>query len=187
MIFLSRFFVCCAYLVSLCLCSGCNPISVHYDFDQNAAFQGIRTYGWTEIQIPGDALQANPLLKKRIVEGVNTYMQGRGYILADTPDVYLAVQAGFENKMQVIDWGGPHGFYMYPWPRSYYYRDRVDIHYYTEGTLIIDIIRAADSELIWRGEGIRMSRKYDDQEKMQHFIDEYVAEILNHFPPGHEK
>ena len=106
--------------------------------------------GGESVQVPNDALAANPFLKKRVVNGVNTYMVSRGYAQSDNPDIYLTIHAGLQEKMQVTDWGSPYGYHLYPWPNSWYYRDRVDVHYYTEGKLTIVVIRAADTDLIWR-------------------------------------
>jgi hypothetical protein len=86
--------------------------------------------------------------------------------------------------MRVTDWGGsrpyPYG-YRYGWDRP----GRVDVHYYTEGTLVIDIIDRVRNEMIWQGLGTGILRKHTDEAKKQEAVQEYVRQILDQFPPGH--
>ena len=173
---------------------GCGTINVNYDYDHEADFATIHTFGWRQANVKDDALEANPLLKKRVVASVEKYLIERGYSKAVNvePDVHVVVHAGMQEKMQVTNWGGMRGnygspSYNYPWWENGGYGNRVDVNYYTEGTLIIDMVTAKDKELIWRGAGTGLVKSYKNQEKMQQNIDTYVADILNHFPPGHEK
>jgi len=175
--------------VSLC---GCSAVNVHYDYEQAADFSTLQTFAFRSATVQEDILADNPLLKKRITGSVEQYLVGRGYTRAETdlPDMYIALHATEKEKMRVTDWG-PGGFYSdyrdsYRWGGSFYYGNRVDVSYYTETTLVIDVFQAESNELIWRGTGTTIVRKYDDPQKMQQVIDSYVAEIMTHFPPGNE-
>lgn len=181
-----------ALLVLLTL-FGCSTIQVNYDYDQEADFSAITTYSWRMANVQNDALEANPLLKKRVVSAVDAYLAGRGYTQAVNaiPDMYVVAHAGTQEKMRVTNWGGPGGYYGSPWYDPWWgvgpaYGGRIDVNYYTEGTLIIDIVDAKNKELIWRGAGTGIVKKYKDQEKMQQAINSYVDEILTHFPPEDE-
>ena len=144
------------------------------------------------MNVPGDALAANPLLYKRIVTAVDGYLQGRGYQKADqdSADALLAIHGGVKEKIRVTDWGGPRGYYTDPWYDPWWgrsaYGGRVDVSYYTEGTLMIDIVDPKQHELVWRGLGTGIIHEYSSQEKMEKTINEYVSEILNQFPPGYK-
>lgn len=172
---------------------GCGTINVNYDYDHEADFAAIHTFNWRQANVKDDALEANPLLKKRVIASVEKYLVERGYSKAvnTEPDVHVVVHAGMQEKMHVTNWGGTGGYYGSPayTPRwgGGAYGNQIDVSYYTEGTLIIDIVAARDKELIWRGAGTGLVKSYKNQEKMQQDIDTYVADILNHFPPGNEK
>ena len=170
------------------LVSGCSSINVSYDYDNTVDFSRIHTYAWGQPNNPDDFLANEPLLKKRIIESVDGYLNSRGYRMVDSAgaDVLVVVQAGVKEKMQITNWGGSGGYYRDPWGRSSYV-GRTDVNYYTEGTLVIDIVDNAKKELIWRGLGTGVLQNYSNHEKRQAAIDEYVREILNRFPPGHEK
>jgi hypothetical protein len=173
--------------------AGCSPVSVNYDFDPNTDFSAIKTYGWGESPARDDLLAENTLLKKRIQNSVDRYMQSRGYTLVDPAraDVLIVLQAVVKEKMRITDWGGPAGYYRNPWYDPWWgvgaYGGRVDVSYYNEGTLIIDIVDNAKKELIWRGLGTGIVQRNSDPEKQQKAVDQYVTEILDRFPPGHEK
>jgi len=168
------------------LLSGCSTIDVHSDFDPEADFTSIHTFAIKKIEAPDDALAANPLLYKRIAAAVTSYLQERGYKKTDPgqADILVVLRGGVKEKMRVTDWGAsrpyPYG-YRYGWDRP----GRVDVHYYTEGTLIIDIIDRVRNELIWQGLGTGILRRYADEEKRQKAVQQYVRQILDQFPPGH--
>lgn len=182
--------LCC--LTLFLLLYGCSPVQVRTDYDAGADFSAIRTYSWKTVNVSGDALADNPLLYKRIVRAIDRYLQGRGYQRAEagTADVLFAVHALTKEKMRVTDWGGPRGYYRDPWYDPWWgrgaYGGRVDVSYYTEGTLVIDIVDRSRHELIWRGLGTAVVHEYSSPEKMEKAVNEYVAEIMDRFPPGYK-
>jgi hypothetical protein len=189
-----KFLTLCSMLFCLVLFTGgCSSINVHSDYDPAADFTDIHTYAWGSAGDSGDALSRDPLLKKRIQAAIDRYLRSRGYTLVDPEqaDVLIVIQAVIKEKMQVTDWGGPGGFYRNPWYDPWWgvgaYGGRVDVSYYHEGTLIIDIVDNAKKELIWRGLGTGIVQRYSDREKQRKAVDEYVTAILDRFPPGHEK
>jgi hypothetical protein len=175
------------------LISGCSPVTVNYDYDPAVDFSTVKTYSWGQPNTTDDELARNPLLQKRIAASVDRYLQARGFSLVDPgqADVLIVMQAMIKEKMQVTDWGGPRGYYRDPWYDPWWggsaYGGRVDVSYYNEGTLVIDIVDSRKKELIWRGLGSSIVQSYKDPEKQQAAIDKYVQEILDHFPPGYEK
>jgi len=184
-------FLCVFFLLVFSL-YGCSSVRVNSDFDEHADFSSINSYNWKRVHVKDDALVNNPLLYKRIVSAIDTYMQARGYQKTDSEsaDVLLAVHAGMKEKMRVTDWGGSRGYYRDPWYDPWWgrgaYGGRVDVSYYTEGTLVIDIVDRKQHELIWRGLGTGIVHEYASQEEMVKNINEYVTEILNQFPPGYK-
>ncbi|MFP7755774.1 DUF4136 domain-containing protein [Thermodesulfobacteriota bacterium B35] len=171
----------------LLLISGCSPVQVSYDFDPGTDFSAIRTYGWMNSTVADDRLRENPLLRKRIVATIDRYLQQRGYrrVDPDGADMLVTIYAASREKMRLTSrpaMGTSYGPGYAPyWSRGY---DRLDVHYYTEGTLGIDIVDGRRRELIWRGLGTGIIQRYSNRKKMQRQIDTYVTEILKHFPPG---
>jgi hypothetical protein len=59
----------------------------------------------------------------------------------------------------------------------------VDVKQYTEGTLIIDILRPGGEQLVWRGTGTTRIREEKDPEKRTQKVNDAVDKILAQFPP----
>ncbi len=179
-------------LLFLCLLFvGCSPVHVRYDFDPAADFSHVRTYSWMDSTVADDRLRDNPLLRKRIVATIDRYLEQRGYRRTGQAeaDILITIYGVSKEKVRLTNRPATGGYYYGPgyypsWGRGY---DRVDVHYYTEGTLGIDIVDPKRHELIWRGLGTGILRQSGNRQKMQKEIDTYVTEILKHFPPGHEQ
>lgn len=182
----------CLFLILFLTLYGCSSIQVNTDFDAEADFSAIHTYSWKTVNVSGNALANNPLLHKRIVRSIDGYLQRRGFQEVDpgTADVLVAIHAVTKEKMRVTDWGGPRGYYRDPWYDPWWgggaYGGRVDVNYYTEGTLVIDIVDRRKHGLIWRGLGTSIVHKYSDPEKMDKAVNECVGKILDQFPPGYK-
>jgi Domain of unknown function (DUF4136) len=165
--------------------ASCSSVSVKYDYDQSKNFSKYKTYRWVDVNLPADALAKNPLIKKRVIEAVNKGMTEKGFTLSesDTADLAVVVHAGSKEKMQITDWG-TYGWYN-PWWGPY--GGQVDVSYYTEGTLVIDLVDMADKELAWRGLATGTVSENPDPEKSQQRIDSIVTQILTNFPPVKRK
>jgi hypothetical protein len=164
---------------------GCATVSIQTDYDPSVDFKRYETYAWdTEQQTPSDALARDPLMRKRIKKAVDQVLQEKGFRLktAGSVDFTVVVHAGVKERMRVTNWGS-RGWYD-PWWGPY--GGQVDVSYYTEGTLVIDVIDADTRELAWRGINEGIVREYADVEQMEKSIQETVREILKAFPPDVE-
>lgn len=161
---------------------GCASVSVKTDYDQSVDFRKFKTYNWDyEHQVPGDVLAGDPLLRKRIKTAVDQVLQSKGFESRPSgeADFTVVIHAGVKERMRVTNWGN-YGWYD-PWWGPY--GGRVDVSYYTQGTLVIDLVDAATRELAWRGLGEGIVREYSDSKRMEEDIRNTVTEILKHFPP----
>lgn len=168
--------------ILLIILASCSSFSVKHDYDRETDFQQYKTYAWSEQEIPGDVLAKNPLVKKRLKIAVDETLRSKGYSLIelDKADFVVVTHAGIKERMRVENWGR-YGWYD-PWWGPY--GGRVDVSYYEEGTLVIDIVDAKEKELVWRGMGTGIVKRYAKPEKMQKDIDQDVTRILAAFPPG---
>ncbi len=170
--------------------AGCSSLQVQSDFDPVADFSSIHTYAWKKVDVRGDALADNPLLYKRIVTIADEYLRGRGYrkTIPKSADILIVLRGGTKEKMRLTDIGGRGRYSSGPWyhPRQNYPTRPDIIRYYTEGTLVIDIVDPHKNELIWRGTGTGIIHRYSDREEEKKVIEQYVRAILDQFPPGHK-
>jgi hypothetical protein len=141
---------------------------VAFKFDPFANFKGLKTYKW------------NPDIKQRVLLDeylrgeVETVLENQGFQKSTTDSASFLVSYGVtvQKKKEMIKFGGGpsksgEGF----------------IQTYTAGTLIIDILGADGSHILWRGWAEAKIHPKLDEEKRKKIIQEAVAQILQKFPP----
>ena len=161
---------------------GCASVSVKTDYDRSVDFRKFKTYNWDKDHVvPGDALARDPLMRKRIQKAVDQALQAKGFEMrsSGSADFTMVIHAGVKERMRITNWGN-YGWYD-PWWGPY--GGQVDVSYYTQGTLVIDVVDSRTRELAWRGLGEGIVREYSDPEKMEADIRNTVTEILKSFPP----
>ncbi|MFC1760837.1 DUF4136 domain-containing protein [Planctomycetota bacterium] len=170
-------------LATVLVLTGCSsPYRADYEPDHD--FSGYRSYAWFEPNQPVlDALAGNPLLKKRFVAAVNRVLQEQGYALSEAleADFVVNVHGTVQERMRVNDSVSVgYGYYGRYGGMS---MQHVDVSYYDEGTLIIDIIDRPLNELVWRGWVTEAVRDYKDPRQAEAAVDKAVRGILANFPP----
>ncbi|HSG28457.1 MAG TPA: DUF4136 domain-containing protein [Candidatus Krumholzibacterium sp.] len=166
-----------AGLVLIAMQAGCSGISVETDFDRDADFTLYRTYAWVKHDRQDDSgLMKDPLVQKHIRRAIETELAARGYRLAETgrPDFLVAWHIGSRKKIDV-----DHYYYGYGRFGGWGGHD-VRVHRYREGTLIIDIVDAAQKELVWRGHAKSVLH---GRERAADDINRIVEKIIERFPP----
>jgi hypothetical protein len=100
----------------------------------------------------------------------------------EAADLVVVVFAGKNERMQVTEYGGYGGYGWYsPWWGSY--GGYVDVSYYEQGTVIIDLVDAERKELVWRGLGSKAVQRYDSPAEAKEAVDYIVGRIMNRYPP----
>jgi len=169
---------------TLLLTVGCGSgINVSSDFDPDVDFSTLKTFKWVDVpkRSAEDPL-SNPLIGGRIRRAVEKVLTSKGYTISEKPDFYIFAHAGMKEKMNVTDWGYAYGPYWGPYP----YGRNIDVSYYTEASVVLDIVqRREKDQLAWRGIGTGVvSQGYSrTPEEAQAAIDDAMAQILYDFPP----
>jgi len=162
---------------------GCSsPYKADYEPDHD--FSSYQSYRWLEPNEPVmDALAGNPLLKKRFIDAVSRELQAQGYVPVDSiePDFYVHVHGTVQERMRVND--GVSVSYGYYGRYGGMGMRHVDVSYYDEGTLILDVIDSPKNELVWRGWVTQVIRDYKDPRQAEAAVDKAVHGILANFPP----
>ena len=174
------------------LLTACSSLDVKTDYDPQQDFSTYKTYAWYTGKMPADdALSANPLIQKRVMNSVNKELESKGYKLTESgdPDFVVIIHAGKKERMQVTNTGygaygyGPYGYGRYGAWGGYGPSD-TQVTYYDEATLVVDIADFSKKELVWRGTGTGvLSKKERSQEESQEIADEVIMKIMKDFPP----
>jgi hypothetical protein len=169
-------------LTTLFILAGCSSISVTDDYDPGVDFSKYKTFAIYKGAIEGSELESYPLVKKRVLEAISNEMVKKGLTQTDTSDADLLIyaQGGTTEKMNVTNYGYGYGSWWGPYP----YGRNIDVSYYTQASLIIDLVDNAKNELVWRGIGTGVVQGGGTPEERQQRVDEAVAKILSYYPPG---
>ena len=164
-------------LIAAWTCAGCSSLTIDADYDEAADFSKYATYAWMAPPDPGeDPLVNDDLTTRRIRESVDRYIGARGLTPADAADADLLLQHHVALRNRVDVWDD----YGYRTGRGWA-RPSVDVHQYTEGTLVLDFVDRESKELVWRGSatGVVSKKRSNSAGK----IDEAAQLILERYPP----
>ena len=175
-------------VLSVALFSSCSSVQVVSDYDNEVNFSEYNTYAFYKTGI--DKAQISDLDKKRILRAIETEMAARGFVKSENPDVLVSIFTREREQVDVYNypygwgwgWGGYWGGYWGPgWGWGGYWGPSVSS--YTEGSLYIDLIDATSRQLVWQGKGVGTLSSSKKIEKKEQRIQEFVAEILQQYPP----
>ena len=152
-------------------------ISIKTDYDKNYNFGELKTFAFqNQKRGNNDPLKTNTLMSSRIKDSLTTQLEANGYKQNDdNPNFYVAYYAGSKEKLDIESFG-------YGYPRYWRWGFGNDIwtRYYTEGSIVVDVIEAKNNQLVWRGLVTDMvdDNKPDQSEKQ---INNGAKELVKHF------
>jgi hypothetical protein len=178
-------------VILLLVVTSCSSIRVATDYDKNANFDNFKTFAFFKTGI--DKAEINDLDKRRILRAIEAELLAKGFTKSETPDLLISLFTKSNQRVDVYNntwgmgtwgWGGwgPYGGYGPGWGWGY---NQPSVSTSTEGTLYIDLIDANKKELVWQGMGTGYLTK--NMEKKEALIQEFVAKIMEKYPPGAKK
>jgi hypothetical protein len=188
---------------ALLLGVGCASIEVHTDWDREADFSQFET--WSYAPKPQKttgvaALDDDTLFTNRVREAVSRVLQANGFPQVDAgrdkPDFLVAFFPVVEDKTSVstvndyYGYGGGGAAYGYHGGWGYGpggFGSHTVVDHYQEGTLVVDVVRGSDGDLVWRGSATARLSDKSTPEKETALVNEAVEKIFEHFPPGKKK
>ncbi len=161
-------------------CASSAP-NTYANVDPNADFSGYKTYGFVD-QPASDNADYETLETSFLKVAVAQQMDVRGYRYDSDPDLLLNFYIHTKDKVETYNTPVAHGYYGY---RNYNswggYAYETQVQQYTEGTLHIDVVDAANRKLVW--EGVLTGRLTDkDVANLENTVDEAVKEVFANFP-----
>jgi len=157
--------------------SGCAPIHVHAYTERGATFT-FRTYAWApdEAVATGDPrLDNNRFFSEQVRASVDRELAARGFEKTTSTPSDLLVHF-HATIAQEIETSSTKQFEF-----EHCYNCGTTI--YDAGTLVIDLVDARSSRLVWRGWVEKLNPVIDNQDWMEETIDWAVAQIMKKLPP----
>jgi hypothetical protein len=150
---------------------------VNIDWDRGTDFSKFHTYAWQTSPDP-----AKGLWPQRVIDGVNTQLQAKGFRLVDSnPDLWVVYTSHIKKDQQVVGTGynmGPGwgwGWWGGPTTTTY------NTYTYKEGTLVVDIADANGHTLLWRGTAT--DSVSDNSDKNIKTLNNAISKLFKNFPP----
>jgi len=173
-------------LALLLMASSCSSVRVAADYDKNADFNSYKTFAFFKTGI--DKAEISDLDKRRILRAIETEMMAKGFTKSESPDLLVSIFTKERQEVNVWNNGGFGGFgYGWGWSPFWGGNFNNNVSTTTQGSLYIDLIDAKKKELVWQGKGSGYLRTTSNVEKKEARIKEFVAEIIQKYPPGMEK
>jgi hypothetical protein len=175
--------------VFLLACSAASAQKVNIDYDKQADFSHIRRYQWRTHPM----YEKNPELREQysvaiqlVQQSGNKALPKRGYQPTNsTPDVFITffVTANLGEQTTTtfdsVPWYGPGYGYGYGWYAAPVWTTTTT-EQFIDGNLVIDIVDAKTSKLLWRA---YCSDKITDMSNRDKNIDDVVRKAFGKFPP----
>ena len=171
-----------AALVTLAL-AGCATLTASAHIERGITFTDYATYDWgpTDSQPTGDPrLDNNPFFNDQLQGAIEKGMTARGYeraLPSHAPDLLIHYHAALNQKVDVYKADQTNG---------YCYQDcQQRASEYEQGTLILDIVDAKSSRVVWRGWAQdTFSGAIDDQDYLDQKVEAGVSKMMRLLPAG---
>ena len=158
------------------MAAGCAPLQVHSYAEPGVAFH-FHTYAWAvedSVSTGDPRLDNNRFFSERVHQSVDRELAARGFEQTDsgTPDLLLHYHASVTQEIEINTTTD-----------RFEHCVNCGTSVYNAGTLVIDLVDARTSRLVWRGWAERVSAVIDNQDWMEETIDMTVARIMKRLPP----
>ncbi len=166
-------------LALLIVVSSCTSVRVATDYDKDAKFGEYKTFAFFKNGI--DKAEISDLDKRRILRAIEAELLAKGFTKSENPDLLVSLFTKSREKINVYNNGYGHYGYGWGW-NPWYWNNYSTVSRSTEGVLYIDLIDANKKELVWQGMGTGYLSK--NMSKKEERIKEFVAKIMEKYPPG---
>ena len=171
------------FLALLILVTSCSSVRVATDYDKDAEFGEYKTFAFFKTGI--DKAEISDLDKRRILRAIEAELLAKGFTKSEKPDLLVSLFTKSREKVNIynnnMNFGYGYGWGWNPW----YWNNSNSITRSTEGVLYIDLIDANKKELVWQGMGTGYLTR--NMEKKDARIKEFVAKIMEKYPPGSQQ
>ncbi|WP_027881129.1 DUF4136 domain-containing protein [Mesoflavibacter zeaxanthinifaciens] len=161
--------------------TSCSSVRVAADYDRQVDFSQYKTFAFFKSGI--DKAEISDLDKKRILRAIEAELLAKGYTKSENPDMLVSIFTKSNQRVDVYNnsWGfGAWGWGAPGWGWGWNMQPNVSTR--TQGVLFVDLIDAKKKELVWQGQGTGYLSS--NMEKKEQRIKEFVAKIMEKYPPG---
>jgi hypothetical protein len=157
-----------------------------YDYSKTANFAAFKTYALKDGTKVGQQL-----IDDRIVAAIDAELAAKGFTKSATPDVFVVYHIAFDKEKDISTYSsgyGGYGAYGWGWGGGWAGgTTTTQVRDILVGTLVIDMADAKQSQLAWRGVGVKEVNTQANPEKRDKSINDAVKKIFKNYPPKVKK
>jgi hypothetical protein len=157
-----------------------SEIKVFTDYDPSYYIPQYKTFSWSpvkNIEQGHNPIYYNELNDKRIRRAVQDQMISRGYELTED-DGELVLHYHIVVQDQTVVTTDPFGHSNSP----YWLSLQQNYYQYTQGTLIVDIMKGGTNDLVWRGRAVSIIDDTYKPGEPDELVREAVTRLFKDFP-----
>jgi hypothetical protein len=168
-------------IIAAALAAGCATMTVSSHIERGVIFSDYVTYDWgppDQYPVGDPRLDGNPFFKDYVMGQIEKQLDRKGYerALTGDPDLLIHYHASVNQKLDVYTSDIEHG---------YYYENPPQVVEYEQGTLVVDVVDARTSKVVWRGWAQDvMNGVIDNQARLEKQVDEGVGKMMLFLPRG---
>lgn len=165
--------------VMLAALAGCATMTVSSHIERDVDFSSYVTYDWggrDNFPVGDPRLDNNPFFRDYVEGAIERRLIAKGFELAvdGPPDLLVHYHASVSQKVDVYEADRDHG-----------YDQPSRIVEFEQGTLVVDIVDAKTSKVIWRGWSQDvMTGVIDNQRRLEKQVEEGVGKMMLRLPRG---
>lgn len=159
--------------------AGC-AVKVSNSYNRNADFSRYQTFCWLqgcEFTFTGPAYLDDSLIIGSLQQTIRAEMKKKGFVYNDEqPDLLLDFHVTVENRQTRVYRFEEDERLLIPDPMT-----DMDVYYYLEGTIIIDMVDRETGQMVWRSQASRYLELNPDLTEEN--LRKGIGIILKGFPP----
>lgn len=169
--------------------SGCSTVQVSQDYPTGTDFRNLKTYRIQPVERETTGEPRDPLLKDRIVAAIDQTLSSRGFRreMQENPDFLVDFYYDTRRTLEIDRVGTEVGIGRWGWRHGVFGGIGVGtgggVYEEEEGVLIVDFLRPATGEVLWRGRGTHDVDEHWERRTKTEKIHELVRKVLAQFPP----
>jgi hypothetical protein len=168
--------------------SACSNITISTDYDVDHDFSGYKTYQWHPSGPPQTAdlnKVGSDIFDRRLTRLTEQKLAAKGVTKSDTPQFYINYSVVTQEQVSIDTYNS--AFYGSRHYGNNFYGGSgfsdTRVRYYTQGTLIIDIIDANKNLLVWRASAASKLKPSATPQQNEANMSAILDQILAGFPP----
>ncbi len=175
-----RKFLVLMVLIGFLFMVNCSTMKVKYDYNLKEDFSEYKSFDF--LKIPA-TVTVSPIVMEILKNEISRNLEDKGYLkVQEDPKLLIAVHTYVQGRLNITDWGYDYANREAYWRESDYWGEIIDAYAFEGSTLIIDVIKAGDKKLIWRGVAQKVLEPDLIPDELEPVIQEAVSKILKEFP-----